>query len=58
MDEYQQGLTDAVLERDKRGNIKRKAGIMGIILKGGEVKAGDKIQVNLPKPPHYPLERV
>lgn len=58
LDQYQQGLTAAVLERDENGEIKRKAGVMGIILEGGVIKAGDSIQVNLPEPPHFPLERV
>ncbi|MEE3100027.1 MAG: MOSC domain-containing protein, partial [Pseudomonadota bacterium] len=36
----------------------RRAGIMGIVLAGGEIRAGDAIAVALPAPPHAPLERV
>jgi MOSC domain-containing protein YiiM len=35
----------AVLDRDEKGNLVRKAGIMGVVLMGGEVKPGDSIHV-------------
>jgi MOSC domain-containing protein YiiM len=31
---------------------------MGIVIEGGEVRAGDSIRVALPALPHLPLERV
>lgn len=52
------GLMAAVLDRDADGNLIRKAGVMGIVLTGGEVQAGDKIRVELPGEPHRPLEPV
>jgi MOSC domain-containing protein YiiM len=58
LDHYQTGLTNAVLERTAEGQLIRKAGIMGIILIGGDVFAGDLIRVELPALPHRPLERV
>jgi MOSC domain-containing protein YiiM len=36
----------------------RKAGIMGVVVRGGAVKPGDAIDVELPAEPHEPLERV
>jgi MOSC domain-containing protein YiiM len=54
----QKGLMQAVLDKDENGNLIRKAGIMSIVLKGGEVKVGDKILVELPEKPHTPLEKV
>lgn len=54
----QQGLMQAVLERDSEGRLIRKAGIMGIVLAGGPVKAGDAIEVTLPDGPHLPLRPV
>jgi MOSC domain-containing protein YiiM len=36
----------------------RRAGIMGIVIEGGTVSAGDPILVALPDLPHLPLERV
>lgn len=54
----QDGLMQAVLGRDDQGNLVRKAGIMGIVLQGGVVRAGDSIRVQLPEMPYLPLERV
>jgi MOSC domain-containing protein YiiM len=52
------GLMKAVLDRDDDGNLVRKAGIMGIVLTGGEIRAGDAIEVQLPALPHAPLAPV
>jgi MOSC domain-containing protein YiiM len=54
----QEGLMAAVLDRDEQGNLVRKAGIMAVVLTGGEVRAGDAIRVELPPPPHQPLQPV
>ncbi|MBL7825113.1 MAG: hypothetical protein JNJ57_00675 [Saprospiraceae bacterium] len=54
----QEGLLSAVLGRDEQGNLIRKAGIMAIVLHGGDVKPDDEIQIELPELPHFPLERV
>lgn len=58
LDRFQEGLMAAVLDRDAEGRLIRKAGIMGIVLVGGIVRPGDAIRVELPPPPHQPLERV
>lgn len=58
LDGIQPGLMQAVLDRDEQGNLIRKAGIMGIVLQGGEIKIGDTIQVLLPEEPFLKLERV
>ncbi len=58
LDHCQSGLMAAVLERDKQGALIWKAGIMAIVLAGGEVRAGDPISVELPPEPHRPLEVV
>jgi MOSC domain-containing protein YiiM len=58
LDNFQKGLTLAVLERDDSGNIIRKAGIMGIVLVGWKIVIGDCINITLPPKPHYPLECV
>ncbi|KRE00019.1 molybdenum cofactor biosysynthesis protein [Bosea sp. Root381] len=55
---FKPGLLKAVLGRDEQGNIVRKAGIMGIVLEGGEIRAGDAVAVTLPAEPHRALERV
>jgi MOSC domain-containing protein YiiM len=58
LDGFQPGLMRAVLDRDADGNVVRKAGIMGIVLIGGEVRAGDALGVELPPRPHRRLQRV
>jgi MOSC domain-containing protein YiiM len=58
LDRFQAGLTAALIGRDPNGKLIRKAGIMSIVLAGGEVRPGDPVEIELPPPPHQPLERV
>jgi hypothetical protein len=58
LDGIHPGLMSAVLDEDEQGTLIRKAGIMGIVLTGGEIRPGDPIRVELPASPHRPLERV
>ncbi|HEX8906434.1 MAG TPA: MOSC domain-containing protein [Longimicrobiaceae bacterium] len=58
LDRFQPGLMAAVLGRDEHGGLVRKAGIMAVVLAGGEVRPGDAIRVELPPEPHRPLEVV
>ena len=55
---YRPGLMAAVIDRDEQGNRILKAGIMGVVHCGGEVRANDSIRVELPVWPHQPLDRV
>jgi MOSC domain-containing protein YiiM len=52
------GLMQATLDRDPDGNLVRKAGVMGIVVAGGEVQPGDPIGVELPALPHEKLRPV
>ncbi|TWD57708.1 MOSC domain-containing protein YiiM [Agrobacterium vitis] len=58
INDFQQGLMQAVLDYDADGKLIRKAGVMAIVLEGGRVCPGDKINVVLPDTPHQPLEAV
>ncbi|MFF9473760.1 MOSC domain-containing protein [Streptomyces roseolus] len=58
IDGFRHGLLKQVVGRDADGALVRKAGIMGIVLTGGEVRPGDPVRVELPAEPHRPLERV
>lgn len=58
LDGFQRGLTAAVLDRDADGNLVRKAGIMGVVVAGGEVRPGDEVRVVLPPAPHRALAPV
>lgn len=42
------GLMQAVLDRNADGELVRKAGVMGIVIVGGDVYTGDRIEVVLP----------
>ena len=58
LEELQKGLMRAVLGRDDEGRLVRKAGVMSIVVSGGEVRIGDPIAVELPPLPHHRLEVV
>lgn len=58
INDFQPRLLRAVLDRDAQGNLQRKAGIMGVVVRGGVVRAGDSIGVELPMEPHRALDRV
>jgi MOSC domain-containing protein YiiM len=55
IDRFQRGLTSAVLDRDAKGDLIRKAGVMAVVIAGGEVRAGDTIAVVTPPQPWTPL---
>lgn len=54
----QKGLMAAVMDKDVQGNLIRKAGVMGVVLVGGEVRPSDPIYVELPPEPQRSLDRV
>jgi hypothetical protein len=58
MDRFREGLMQATLDRDADGNLIRKAGVMGIVLAGGEVRPGEAITVEMPPLPHRALKSV
>jgi MOSC domain-containing protein YiiM len=58
LEELQAGLMAAVLDRDAQGQLVRKAGVMGIVLSGGDVRPGDPVRVELPPEPRQPLAPV
>jgi MOSC domain-containing protein YiiM len=53
---FRSGLLKQVLDQDAEGNVVRKAGVMAVVLRGGGVRAGDQVTVELPPLPHLPLE--
>ncbi|QYG95196.1 MOSC domain-containing protein [Iamia sp. SCSIO 61187] len=55
---FRTGLLDHVRSRDASGAVVRRAGVMGVVVHGGTVRAGDRIEVALPPGPHVPLERI
>ncbi|HEX5871087.1 MAG TPA: MOSC domain-containing protein [Longimicrobium sp.] len=55
IDRFQPGLMAACLGRAADGTLVRKAGIMSVVLAGGDVRPGDPVRVELPAGPHRPL---
>ncbi len=55
LDQLHAGLMAATLDRDPRGELVRKAGVMAVVLVSGEVRRGDPIRIEPPPPPHRPL---
>jgi len=58
LDNFQPGLTAATLGRDRNGKLIRKAGVMSVVVAGGDVRPGDAIDIVLPPPPYIELDRV
>ncbi len=58
IERFRPGLLAAVLDRGSKGELIRKAGIMTIVRAGGIVRVGDRVDVEMPPPPHLPLDRV
>jgi MOSC domain-containing protein YiiM len=52
------GLMAATLARDAEGRLVRKAGIMAVVVTGGDVRPGDPVGVDRPGGPPRPLEPV
>jgi MOSC domain-containing protein YiiM len=55
IDAFAKGLTAAVLGRDAQGQLIRKAGVMAIVVKSGDVTVGDAIAMELPAGVQRPL---
>jgi len=51
MNQFRAGLMTAVIERKSAGKVIKKAGIMGIVIAGGVVRAGDTIRAEMPERP-------
>jgi hypothetical protein len=52
------GLLNEVAYKGADGRFVRKAGVMGVVLRGGPVRPGDPVAVELPPSPHEALDRV
>lgn len=58
IDRYSDGLMAEVVGRDGDGEVVRRAGVMGIVLRSGTVRVGDPLSVVLPAGPHHALRPV
>ena len=48
LDRFADGLMEATLRRDDDGTLHRLAGVMAVVVQGGEVRAGAPVRVVLP----------
>jgi hypothetical protein len=55
IERFRTGLLSEVLRRDEAGGLVRRAGIMSVVVAGGEIRRGDAIAVEAPPPPVLPL---
>jgi MOSC domain-containing protein YiiM len=55
IDAFRHGLLKATLDKNADGELVRKAGVMSIVLVGGDVRPGDAVRIETPEGPHRPL---
>lgn len=58
LEEIATGLMQATLDRDDDGHLVRKAGVMAVVVTGGNVRPGDHVSIEPPVGPHQALESV
>ncbi|MGN6117011.1 MAG: MOSC domain-containing protein [Nitrobacter sp.] len=58
LDTFRKGLMAATLGKDADGNPVRKAGVMGVVIAGGDVRVDDAIATEMPALPHRTLRPV
>jgi MOSC domain-containing protein YiiM len=56
IEHFRIGLASAVVSHDQNGTTNVKTCVMGVVVKGGTVEAGDVIDTEPPSEPHIPLE--
>ncbi len=58
LDTFQKGLMAATLDKAADGSLIRKAGIMSVVVAGGDVRPGDAIRIEWPAGSHKALAPV
>jgi len=58
LEDFAPGLMAAMVARGADGSLRRKAGVMAVVRRGGLVRPEDPIRVELPPLPHAALEKV
>jgi MOSC domain-containing protein YiiM len=58
IDRFRSGLLKQVVSRDEEGHIVRRAGVMSVVLEGGEITPSDAVEVELPAGEHVALDYV
>ncbi|MGK2851981.1 MAG: MOSC domain-containing protein [Candidatus Limnocylindrales bacterium] len=58
LDAFQSGLMKATLGRAEDGSLIRKTGVMAVVVRAGEIRPGDQIDVTAPAGPAEALQPV
>ena len=58
LEDIQEGLMKATLDKKEDGSITTKTGIFAIVTAGGTISVGDEIKIVLPEKPRTPLNFV
>jgi len=56
LNDFQDGLLDAVREKNEAGEFRRPVGVLGIVVASGIVAPQDSITVQLPTSSHRPMD--
>lgn len=55
IDRFEPGLLKQVVSTDDEGRTVRKAGVMAVVVSGGVVRPGDRVEIAWPAEPHEAL---
>jgi MOSC domain-containing protein YiiM len=58
IDRFASGLMREMVTRHPDGRVERRAGVMAVVVRGGVVRPGDAVAVELPTGTHHPLQPV
>lgn len=58
IENFRPGMLKEVLRKNDEGSVEKRTGVMGIVLRGGTICSGDRIDIILPKGKQIPLEGV
>ncbi len=58
IDGFRSGLLGELRRPGPDGDVVRRAGVMAVVIRGGVVRAGDRVGIALPPTPHHHLVRV
>jgi MOSC domain-containing protein YiiM len=58
IEDFHEGLLAAVVSRDRDGHVRRRTGVMAVVMSAGTVRTGDGVRVERPRTPHESLEVV
>lgn len=58
IEQFRTGLLKQCLPKDADGTPQRRAGVMAIVIHGGNVRIDDTIEISLPPLPHQPMQRI